>query len=154
MSEDRTVRLTDEGSITKTYRETSLKVRKNGSTTHVMTNDGEDLKIKVARAEYAVTDLIDFALDKAAYTVKNKTSELLKSGAFEPGYAAAKKDSAIIGRLGHRVTDLAITFEGTITRIREHSYDEQVQLLKGYKKLLEEQVNIIDSRIDFVKRLR
>jgi hypothetical protein len=36
----------------------------------------------------------------------------------------------------------------------DHSYPEQVKILTGYKKLLEEQINVIDSRINFVKRLR
>lgn len=50
------------------------------------------------------------------------------------------------------VAGLATTFRDTITMIRDHPYGEQVRLLTGYKKLLEEQINVIDSRIRFVKR--
>ncbi len=152
MSKEKVVKVTKDGSTT-TYREASVEASEDGST-HIMTNDNEDLKAKALRTENAVADLVDSALDKTVETIKTKANELLKSGALEPGYAAAMRDSADIGRLGPLVTDLAATFEDTITTIRNHPYDEQVQLLTGYKKLLEEQINVIDSRIHFVKRVR
>lgn len=152
MSDEKVVKITKDGSTT-TYRETAVETSKDGST-HIMANDNEDLKTKALRAENAVADLVDSALDKATKTIKTKANELRKSGALEPGYAAARKDSVDIGRLGSMVTDLAATFEDTITTIRNHPYDEQAQLLTGYKKLLEEQINVIDSRIHFIKRVR
>ncbi|HEX7033606.1 MAG TPA: hypothetical protein VF172_11460 [Nitrososphaera sp.] len=149
MSEEKkVVRVTKDGS-TATYKETGVK-----GSTHIMTSDNEDLKIKAMRAGDAVTDLVDSALDKAAGLVKTKTDELVKSGALQPGYAAAKKDSADIGRLGPLVTELAATFEDTMTVIQGHPYEEQAKLLTGYKKLIEEQINVVDSRIHFVKRVR
>lgn len=152
MSDEKVVKITKDGS-TATYRETAVEKSKDGST-HIMTNDNENLKTKALRAENAVADLVDSALDKATKTIKTKASELSKSGALESGYAVGRKDSADIGRLGPMVTDLAATFENTITMIRNHPYDEQVRLLTGYKKLLEEQINVIDSRIHFIKRVR
>ncbi|MEP0824166.1 MAG: hypothetical protein HRF40_01635 [Nitrososphaera sp.] len=142
------VRVTKDGS-TATYKETEVR-----GTTHIMTNDDEELKVKALRAGDAVTDLVDSALDKAADMVKTKTDEFRKSGALKPGYAAAKKDSADIGRLGPLVTELATMFEDTMTVIQDHSYEEQVKLLTGYKKLIEEQISVVDSRIHFVKRVR
>jgi hypothetical protein len=35
----------------------------------------------------------------------------------------------------------------------ERDYDEQENLLIGYKKLLEEQINVINSKLKMVKRL-
>jgi hypothetical protein len=40
-----------------------------------------------------------------------------------------------------------------MTEIRKKPYSEQVRLLTGYKKLLKEQINVIDSRINMAKRL-
>lgn len=149
--EKKVVKVTkDDSSVV--YKETGVEVR-NDRSTHIMTNDNEELRVKALRAGDAVTDLVDTALDRAIDTVKAKARELWKSGALEPGYAAAKKDSMDIGQLGPLVTDLATMFEDTITIIRDHSYEEQVQLLTGYKKLIEEQINVIDSRIHFVKRV-
>ncbi len=146
--EKKVVRVTKDGS-TATYKETEVR-----GSTHIMTNDNEELKVKALRAGDAVTDLVDSALDKAAGLVKTKADELIKSGALEPGYAAAKKDSADISRLGPLVTELATIFEDTMTVIQDHAYEEQVRLLTGYKKLIEEQISVVDSRIHFVKRVR
>lgn len=151
-NENKVVKVTRDDSTT-TYKESAVQVGEDSST-HIMTNENKDLKVKALRAGDAVTDLVDSTLDKAINTVKAKANELLKSGALEPGYAAARKDSADIGRLGPLVTGLATTFEDTITVIRDHPYEEQVQILAGYRKLLEEQINVIDSRIHFVKRVR
>jgi hypothetical protein len=38
--------------------------------------------------------------------------------------------------------------------IRKVPYEEQVNLLIGYKKLIEEQIKVIDSRIGMAKRLK
>lgn len=151
-NENKVVKLTKDDS-TKTYKETAVEVREESST-HIMTNEKEELKVKALRAGDAVTDLVDSSLDKAIDTVKARTNALLKSGAFEPGYAAERKDSADIGRLGPLVTGLATTFEDAITVIRDHPYEEQVELLTGYRKLLEEQIHVIDSRMHFVRRVR
>lgn len=151
-NEKKIVKVTEDDSTT-TYKESVVEMREDGST-HIMTNEDEDLKVKALRAGDAVTDLVDSALDKTIDTVKTKADDLLKSGALKPGYAAERKDSAEIGRLGPLVTGLAATFEDTITMIRGHPYEEQVPILTGYKKLLEEQINVIDSRMHFVKRVR
>jgi len=150
--QEKVVKVTKDNS-TSTFKETAVEVKDEGST-HVMTNEDEELKVKAIRAADSVTDLVDSSLDKAISAVKTKANELVQSGALDPGYAAARKDAADIGRLGPRVTGLARTFEDTMTVIRDHEYEEQVQLLAGYKKLLEEQINVIDSRIHFVKRIQ
>jgi hypothetical protein len=41
-----------------------------------------------------------------------------------------------------------------MTDIRKERYGEQQRLLVGYKKLLEEQINVIDARLKMAKRLR
>jgi len=152
MANEKIVKVTKDDS-TLTYKETAVQENEYGST-HIMTNQNESLKTKALRAGDAVTDLVDAAVDKTVDKLKAKTDELSKSGAFEPGYAAAKKDSADIAQLGPLVAELAREFEATISAIRKHSYEEQAEILTGYKKLLEEQINVIDSRINFVKRIQ
>lgn len=151
LEQDKIVKVTKDDS-TIAYKETSVDV-KDDIPTHVMINQDEDLKIKAERTVDAVTDLIDSSIDRAATTVRSKVKELMKSGALEPGYLAARKDSADIGRLGPLVTGLARTFEDTMTMVRKHPYDEQERILTGYKRLMEEQVNVINSRMHFVKRI-
>jgi hypothetical protein len=64
------------------------------------------------------------------------------------------QDSRDIGALGPMVEDLVRVFEDTTTMIRKAPYEDQVDLLKGYKKLIEEQIKVIDSRIGMAKRLK
>ena len=152
LAENKTVKVAKDDSIPATYKETAVVIREEDST-HIMTNEDEGLKIKMARAGDAVNDFAGSAVDRALNVVKSRAKALYNSGAFEPGYAAARKDAADIARLGPLVTRLTTEFEGMETIVCEHSYPEQVKLLTGYKKLLEEQINVINSRIQFVKRL-
>jgi hypothetical protein len=70
------------------------------------------------------------------------------------GDISAAQDSRDISVLGSQVEVLITAFEDTMTQIPKQPYDEQVKLLTGYKKLLEEQINVINSRIDWSKRLK
>jgi len=150
--ENKIVKIIKDDSTPATPNETSADVREGGPA-HIMTNQDEGLKIKAVHAGNAISDFVESTFDKTIKVVKSKANELYKSGALEPGYAAARKDSADIARLGPLVTGLATEFEQTITMVCEHSYSEQVHILMGYKKLLEEQINVIDSRSHFVKRV-
>lgn len=131
----------------------SIPTHREDASTSIMTKKDEGLKIKAVRVGNSVGDLVDSTLDRSINAVKSKAKELYNSEVLKPGYAAARKDSADIARLGPQVTNLAIEFEDADTMICNHSYPEQVQILTGYKKLLEEQINVIDSRIHFVKRV-
>jgi hypothetical protein len=66
----------------------------------------------------------------------------------------AKRDSQSIQTLGANVEKAITVFEDTITDIRKESYDEQVNILTGYKKLIEEQINVINARLSMVKKFK
>ena len=66
----------------------------------------------------------------------------------------AKRDSQSIQTLGANVEKAITVFEDTITDIRKESYDEQANILTGYKKLIEEQINVIDARLSMVKKFK
>ena len=66
----------------------------------------------------------------------------------------AKRDSQSIHTLGANVEKAITVFEDTITDIRKESYDEQAKILTGYKKLIEEQINVINARLSMVKKFK
>ena len=66
----------------------------------------------------------------------------------------AKRDSQSIQTLGANVEKAITVFEDTITDIRKESYDEQANILTGYKKLIEEQINVINARLSMVKKFK
>ena len=66
----------------------------------------------------------------------------------------AKRDSQSIQTLGANVEKAITVFEDTITNIRKESYDEQANILTGYKKIIEEQINVINARLSMVKKFK
>jgi hypothetical protein len=120
---------------------------------HLITQEEEDLTIKVRRAGDALYDLVVAAIEKAKRKSVEKSKELIVKD-ISPAAIAAKKDARDIAALGDSVEGLARTFESLMTEIRKQPYSEQVNLLTGYKKLLKEQINVVDSRINMAKRIK
>ena len=115
-------------------------------------NDNESLSMKVHQAEESVLDVVDAVGAKIGSFAKEKFGKLDKS--LNPNHMSAVEDSRKIEALGPMVEELARVFEDTTTMIRKVPYEEQVHLLIGYKKLIEEQIKVIDSRIDMAERLK
>jgi hypothetical protein len=115
-------------------------------------NDEESLSMKAHQAEESVLDVVDAVGVKVGSFAKEKFGELDKS--LNSSHMSALQDSRKIEALGPMVEDLARVFEDTTTMIRKVPYEEQVDLLIGYKKLIEEQIKVIDSRIEMAKRLK
>ena len=67
---------------------------------------------------------------------------------------ATQKDARDIQALGLHAENVVIVFEKIIAEIEREDYQSQEKLLKGYKKLLEEQINVIDSKQNIAKRLK
>jgi hypothetical protein len=138
---------------TDIYRESHVR-RADAGDIHVMTREEEEFTVKARRAGYALQDLFSAVVDRARAIAKEKTEQLAKTAELGPGAITATKDARDIATLGPMVLDLAKNFEDVMTNIRGQSYDDQVKLLTGYKKLLEEHITIIDSRIHFVERVK
>jgi hypothetical protein len=112
----------------------------------------ESLSMKAHQAEESVLDAVDAVGVKVGSFAKKKFGELDKS--LNPSHMSAVQDSRKIEALGPMVEELVRVFEDTTTMIRKVPYEEQVDLLIGYKKLLEEQIKVLDSRINMSKRLK
>src|SRR6476620_8050242 len=100
--------------------------------------------------------------DNTEYIKKEKTARKSNSGVKIEDYdliVSGVKDATnsfkdvilSISKKAHEIKDKA---EETITEISKRNYDDQKKLLKGYKKLLGEQINLINARIELVKRLK
>ena len=119
----------------------------------VTTQEEEDLAIKVRNAGDAFYDLVSSALGKAKNISVEKAKELVSKD-INPAAIEAKKDAQDIATVGESVENLARTFESLMTEIRKQPYSEQVRLLTGYKKLLNEQIIVVDSRIRMTAKLK
>jgi hypothetical protein len=111
----------------------------------------ESVSTKAKETGQALKELITAIGEKARVAVEEKTKELSEMNASDIGAAQDARDISV---LGSEVELLITAFEDIMTQIDKQPYDEQVKLLTGYKKLLEEQINVINSRVDWSKRLK
>lgn len=117
----------------------------------LMRDEESDITTRVRNAGDVLYDSVLLSIDKAKRKSVEKVKELATRD-ISPAAIAAKKDAQDIATLRDSVEGIARTFENLMTEMRKKSYSEQVRLLTGYKKLLKEQINVIDSRINMAKR--
>jgi hypothetical protein len=118
-------------------------VRKSNSSVKM-----EDYDLIVNSLKDATTSFkaVILSIGKKAQEIRDKAEETFTVG--------AKKDARDIQALGSYVENVVKGFEDTMMEIKRRNYGDEEKLLKGYKKLLEEQINVINARIQLVKRLK
>lgn len=114
------------------------------------TSEEESVSTKAREAGRSLKDLI-YSLGRKTKEVTEEKARELKAQSVD---ISTKTDAQDIRQLGEDVEKLITVFEDTMTEIRKEPYDEQEKLLVGYKKLLEEQINVINARMSMAKRLK
>jgi hypothetical protein len=109
----------------------------------------ESISAKAKEAGQSFKDFLVTLGNKAMTITEGKTIET-RNESLDIG---AKRDSQAIQTLGANVEKAITVFEDTITDLRKESYDEQAQILIGYKKLIQEQINVINARLSMVNKL-
>jgi hypothetical protein len=114
------------------------------------TSEEESVSTKARDAGRSLKDLI-YSLGKKTKEVTEEKAKELKAQSVD---ISTRTDARDIQHLGNDVEKLVTVFEDTMTEIRKEPFDEQEKLLVGYKKLLQEQMNVIDARLSMAKRLK
>jgi hypothetical protein len=152
--EETVSRTTSEPEAETTIEERSITTTSGDIETHkvqsVTTPEEESVSEKAKEAGRSLKDLI-YSLGKKTKEVTEEKAKELKAQSVD---MRATSDARDIQHLGDDVERLVTVFEDTMTEIRKEPYDEQEKLLVGYKRLLEEQINVIDARLDMAKRLK
>ncbi len=81
-------------------------------------------------------------------------AEEIKDKAEKTFTVGEKKDAREIQALGGYVDNVVKAYEATVKEIEKRNYAEQEKLLKGYKKILEGQINLLKAKIEMAKRLK
>jgi hypothetical protein len=149
MTEPATATPTDENTIVISPSNTEYKIHDQKSLIEQEEED-ESLSARAKEAGQSFKDFIVTLGKKATLITEQKTTET-KNESLDIG---AKRDSQAIQTLGANVEKAITVFEGTITNLRKESYDEQAQILIGYKKLIQEQINVINARLSMVKKFK
>jgi hypothetical protein len=108
---------------------------------------------KVKEAGQSFKEMIKSLGKKAMAKTEEKTKEL-KDKSTETVHTGTQKDAKDIQALGTHAENVVLVFEKTMAEIGRKDYESQEKLLAGYKKLLEEQINVIDSKQSIAKRLK
>ncbi len=116
-------------------------------------SEEESLSAKAKDAGQSLKDLITYLGQKAKAITHEKTIDL-KAEAAQAADLDIRKDAHDIQKLGDNIEGIITVFENIMTDIRRQLYGEQERLLIGYKKLLEEQINVIDAKLKMAKRLK
>ena len=148
-TEPTTATPTDEDTIVISPSNTEYKIHDQKSLIEQEEED-ESLSARAKEAGQSFKDFIVTLGKKATLITEQKTTET-KNESLDIG---AKRDSQAIQTLGANVEKAITVFEGTITNLRKESYDEQAQILIGYKKLIQEQINVINARLSMVKKFK
>jgi hypothetical protein len=117
------------------------------------TERGEESLSKKARETGLTLKELVNSLGKKSKAVAQQTSAQLKEAAKDD--EINEKDAADIQMLGSHIESIITIFEDTMDKITQHpSYDEQHGMLVGFKKVLEEEVNLINANLNMAKRLK
>jgi hypothetical protein len=108
---------------------------------------------RAKEAGQSFTDMIKSLGKKAATKAEEKTKEL-KDKSVETLGTGTHKDTKDIQALGIHADNIVLVYERIMFEIEREDYETQEKLLTGYKELLEEQVNVIDSKLGIAKRLK
>jgi hypothetical protein len=114
--------------------------------------DEDSLSKRARETGQTLKELVN-SIGKKSKAVAQQKSTQLKEAAKDDEINA--KDAADIQMLGKHIESIITIFEDTMDKIMTHpSYDEQHGMLVGFKKILEEEVNLIDARLNMAKRLK
>jgi len=115
------------------------------SSSFVRIEDYDLIANSLKDATASLKDLV-FSISKKAQEIGGRAGETLTVG--------AKRDAREIQALGSLLENVVKGFEDTMNEIKKSNYTDEEKLLKGYKRLLLEQINLINARIDLVKKLK
>jgi hypothetical protein len=144
---DDPIRPSNEDNVMKvTPSKTEYKTTKMQSST----KEEESVSTKTKETGQSFKELVKSFGKKAKTMTEEKTKQLKDKSA----QSMDTSDARDIPAMGANVEKVITVFEDTMTAIHKEDYEEQEKLLTGYKKLLEEQINVINARLNMIKRLK
>jgi len=129
----------------------------NSSTREQNKEKGEgEQSAAAAKAKKAGQSFIEMikSLGKKAVTKTEERTKELKDKSIETIDMGTQTNARDIQALGIHADNVVLVYEKIMFEIAREDYKTQEKLLAGYKKLLEEQVNVIDSKLRIAKRLK
>lgn len=113
----------------------------------------ESVSVKAKETGKSIKDVI-MSLGNKTKTLTEETTREIKNKSIQTENDIVKKDAQDIQTLGVNIDKAISIFEDTMTNIEKEQREDHEKLLKGYKKLVEEQINVINATLNMAKRLK
>jgi hypothetical protein len=124
----------------------------SSSVTHgEMAPDPDSITSKARQSASALKDLVASLARKSKETVIQSKEELKESANNER--PLFQQDATDIQQLGGLVDIVSNKFDETLDEIARSPYKEQIGLYEGFKKLLNEEINVVNARLDMASRM-
>jgi len=111
----------------------------------------ESISTKVKETGQILKELAA-SIGKKTMNVAEEKSRQLKEAADDKKIAI--EDAKDIQMLGSHIDSIITIFDSTMDKIGQKSYDEQQRLMVGLKKLLTEEIYVINAHMNMAKRLK
>ena len=111
----------------------------------------ESISAKAKETGQNLKELVS-SIGKKTMAVAEEKSRQLKEAADDKDIEA--RDAADIQMLGSHVDSIIAIFDNAMDSIRQHPHEEQQRLLIGLKKMLSEEIYVINARLNMAKRLK
>ena len=140
----------ESGLSSETSRQTDQTIAAD-TTTNEEKQSQESIADRVKEAGLSFKDMITSLTEKAKTVTEEKTQSLREKSA--ENISPTRRDAHDIQALSTTAQNVITVFEETMTHMEKQDHEQQEKLLNGYKRLLEEQINVIRSRLNLIKRL-
>jgi hypothetical protein len=121
-----------------------------GKSTTAAEEKEESISEKAREAGRSLKDLV-YSLGKKTKEIAEEKSRDIRDQSVN---ISTTSDAHDIQSLGSDVDKLVNVFEETMTEIHKEPYNDQESLFAAYKRLLEEQIKVINARLELASRLK
>jgi hypothetical protein len=117
----------------------------------VASSGEESVSARARETGQILKELVASIGRKTRAVAEEKTGQL-KEAADDKDIAA--RDAIDIQMLGSHIDSILAIFDSTMDRIAQQPYDEQQKMMVGLKKVLQEEIFVINARLNMAKRLK
>jgi hypothetical protein len=117
----------------------------------VTVSEEESISAKAKETGQILKELVASIGRKTRAAAEEKTGQL-KEAADDKDIAA--RDAMDIQMLGSHIDSILSIFDSTMDRIAQQPYEDQQDLMVGFKKVLKEEIYVINARLNMARRLK
>jgi hypothetical protein len=117
----------------------------------ITASEEESVSAKARETGQILKELVASIGRKTRVAAEEKTGQLKEAADAKD---IAVRDAIDIQMLGSHIDSILAIFDSTMDRIALLPYDEQQKMMVGFKKVLQEEIYVVNARLNMAKRLK